>query len=125
MSLAPSADILLRKMLGRTLAQGRAVARDAYDFVVALAVDADEDERVAMRDFFVELDGLEIAQVMRAAGATPRRMAELFHELGVRQWQAVLCVNQFSSHPETPEMRYWDKFAQGSLRFDLRADRRS
>ena len=85
--------------------------------IILDATDAREDERVAMRDFFTELDGLEIAQVMRAAGATPRRMAELFHELDVRQWQAVLWVNQFSSRGETPEMRYWDKFALGSLRF--------
>lgn len=79
--------------------------------------DADEDERVALRDFFTELDGLEIAQVMRAAGATPARMAALFHAIEVRQWQAVLWVNQFSSHGETPEMRHWDKFALGALRF--------
>ena len=44
-------------------------------------------------------------------------MADLFHEIDVRQWQAVLWVNQFSSRPETPEMRYCDKFALGSLRF--------
>lgn len=81
------------------------------------SADAGEDEREAMRDFFTELDGREIAQVMRAAGATPRRMAALFHEIDVRQWQAVLWVNQFSSRRETPEMGYWDKFAQGSLRF--------
>ena len=62
------------------------------------SADAGEDERVALRDFFTELDGLEIAQVMRAAGVTPRRMAALFHEIDVRQWQAVLWVNQFSSH---------------------------
>ena len=85
--------------------------------IILDSADATEDERVALRDFFTELDGLEIARVMRAAGATPRRMAELFHEIDVRQWQAVLWVNQFSSHGETPEMRYWDKFALGSLRF--------
>lgn len=85
--------------------------------IVLDPADAGEDERMAVRDFFTELDGLEIAQVMRAAGATPRRMAALFHHLDVRQWQAVLWVNQFSSHPETPEMSYWDKFALGSLRF--------
>ena len=77
----------------------------------------EEDERLAMRDFFSELNGQEIAQAMRAAGATPRRMATLFRDLDVRQWQAVLWVNQFSSHGETPEMCYWDKFALGSLRF--------
>ena len=85
--------------------------------IVLDSTDAEADERVAMRDFFAELDGLEIARVMRAAGATPRRMAALFHELGVRQWQAVLWVNQFSHCRETPEMRHWDKFALGSLRF--------
>lgn len=77
----------------------------------------EEDDRSAMRDFFSELNGQEIAQVMRTAGATPRRIATLFRDLDVRQWQAVLWVNQFSSHPETPEMCYWDKFALGSLRF--------
>ena len=79
------------------------------------SADAGEDERVALRDFFTELDGLEIAQVMRAARVTPRRMAALFREIDVRQWQAVLWVNQFSSRPQTPEMEYWDKFALGSL----------
>ena len=82
------------------------------------SADAAEDERLALRDFFTELDGLEIAQVMRAAGATPGRMAALFHDIDVRQWQAVLWVNQFSSRRPTPEMDYWDKFAQGSLCFE-------
>ena len=85
--------------------------------VIRDAADAEEDERLALRDFFAELDGAEIAQVMRAAGATPGRMAALFHELDLRQWQAVLWVNQFSSRRPTPEMNYWDKFALGSLRF--------
>ncbi len=49
--LAPSADILLRKMQGRLLAQGRAVARDAYDFVVAQALDP-----VSFRDAIAHLD---------------------------------------------------------------------
>lgn len=49
--LAPSADILLRKMQGRTLAQGRAVPRDAYDFVVGQALDP-----VAFRDAVAQLD---------------------------------------------------------------------
>ena len=83
--------------------------------LIADSEDAGEDERVALGDFFTELDGLEIAQVMRAARVTPRRMAALFHEIDVRQWQAVLWVNQFSSRPQTPEMEYWDKFALGSL----------
>lgn len=51
MPLAASADVLLRKMQGRVLAQGRAVARDAYDFVVARAVDP-----VAFRDAIAQLD---------------------------------------------------------------------
>lgn len=76
-----------------------------------------DDERLALGDFFAELDGLAIATVMRAARATPRQMAALFHAIGVRQWQAVLWVNQFSSRPHTPAMRYWDKFALGRLRF--------
>ena len=79
--------------------------------------DGSEDQRVALRDFFIELEGQEIAAVMRAAGATPRRMAALFHAIGVRQWQAVLWVNQYSSCDETPEMRYWDGFVLGSLKF--------
>ena len=90
---------------------------DRAQEVIRDAADAEEDERLALRDFFAELDGVEIAQVMRAAGATPRRMAALFHELDLRQWQAVLWVNQFSSRRPTPEMNYWDKFALGSLRF--------
>ena len=49
--LAASADILLRKMQGRTLVQGRAVARDAYDFVVAQAFDP-----VSFRDALAHLD---------------------------------------------------------------------
>lgn len=85
--------------------------------IILESADAGEDESAALRDFFTELDGPEIAQVMRAAGATPRRMAALFHEIDVRQWQAVLWINQFSSRPATPEMCYWDKFALGSLRF--------
>lgn len=51
MPLAPSADVLLRKMQGRTLAQGRAVPRDAYDFVVARAIDP-----VSFRDAVAQLD---------------------------------------------------------------------
>ena len=90
---------------------------DRAQEVIRDAADAEEDERLALRDFFAELDGMEIAQVMRAAGATPGRMAALFHELDLRQWQAVLWVNQFSSRRPTPEMNYWDKFALGSLRF--------
>ena len=49
--LAASTDILLRKMQGRTLAQGRAVARDAYDFVVAQAFDP-----ISFRDALAHLD---------------------------------------------------------------------
>ena len=32
------------------------------------SADIEADERLALRDFFTELDGSEIAQVMRAAG---------------------------------------------------------
>lgn len=85
--------------------------------IIRDSADAGEDERLALRDFFTELDGPEIAQVMRAAGVTPGRMAALFHDIDVRQWQAVLWINQFSSRRPTPEMDYWDKFALGSLRF--------
>ena len=92
--------------------------------IIRDSADAAEDERLALRDFFTELDGLEIAQVMRAAGATPGRMAALFHEIDVRQWQAVLWVNQFSSRRPTPEMDYWDKFALGSLCFENGKTRR-
>ena len=103
--------LLAKRLAGHSCkvqwARAQALIRDSAD--------ATEDERVALRDFFTELDGLEIAQVMRAAGVTPRRMAALFHEINVRQWQAVLWVNQFSSHPGTPETEYWDKFALGSL----------
>ena len=105
--------LLAKRLAGHSCkvqwAKAQALIRDSAD--------ATEDERVALRDFFTELDGLEIAQVMRAAGVTPRRMAALFHEIDVRQWQAVLWVNQFSSRPHTPEMGYWDKFALGSLGF--------
>ena len=106
--------LLAKRLAGHSCkvqwARAQALIRDSAD--------AGEDERVALRDFFTELDGLEIAQVMRAAGATPGRMAALFHEIDVRQWQAVLWVNQFSSRPHTPEMEFWDKFALGSLRFE-------
>ena len=49
--LAPSADTLLRKMQGRVLAEGRAVPRDAYDFVVAHGVDP-----ASFRDAIAQLD---------------------------------------------------------------------
>ena len=105
--------LLAKRLAGHSCkvqwARAQALIRDAAD--------AGEDERVALRDFFTELDGLEIAQVMRAAGVTPGRMAALFHEIDVRQWQAVLWVNQFSRRPHTPEMEYWDKFALGSVCF--------
>ena len=105
--------LLAKRLAGHSCkvqwAKAQALIRDSAD--------AAEDERAALHDFFTELDGLEIAQVMRAAGVTPRRMAALFHEIDVRQWQAVLWVNQFSSRPPTPEMEYWDKFALGSLCF--------
>ena len=105
--------LLAKRLAGHSCkvqwARAQALVRDSADIA--------EDERVALRDFFTELDGLEIAQVMRAAGVTPERMAALFHEIDVRQWQAVLWVNQFSSRPHTPEMEYWDKFALGSLCF--------
>ena len=108
-----------RWLLAKRLAgHGCKVQWDRARAIIIDSTRAEEDERVALRDFFTELDGLEIAQVMRAAGATPGRMAALFHELDVRQWQAVLWVNQFSSRRETPEMSYWDKFALGSLRFE-------
>ena len=65
MPLAPSADILLRKMQGRVLSEGRAVPRDAYDFVVAHSVDPasfrdaiaqlDEDQSNAIADTFEAL----------------------------------------------------------------------
>lgn len=69
--LAASTDILLRKMQGRTLAQGRAVARDAYDFVVAQAFDP-----VSFRDAFAHLDEEQanaIAETFEALADTPPR----------------------------------------------------
>lgn len=51
MPLAASADILMRKMQGRVLAEGRAVPRDAYDFVVAHGVDP-----ASFRDAIAQLD---------------------------------------------------------------------
>ena len=69
--LAASADILLRKMQGRALAQGRAVARDAYDFVVAQAFDP-----VSFRDALAHLDeeqALVIAETFDALADTPPR----------------------------------------------------
>lgn len=69
--LASSADVLLRKMQGRTLAQGRVVARDAYDFVVARAVDP-----VAFRDAIAHLDEGEaevIADTFATFADTPPR----------------------------------------------------
>ena len=69
--LASSADILLRKMQGRTLTQGRAVARDAYDFVVARAVDP-----VAFRDAIAHLDERQaevIAETFEVLADTPPR----------------------------------------------------
>ena len=76
------------------------------------------DERGALRSFFCELEGLELHSVMCAMGVTPRRMAELFIDLGVGQWQAVLWINQFSSHPPTSATKYWDSVCLGALRFD-------
>ena len=116
---ASEADLrCARWLLAKRLAgHGCKVQWNRAQEVIRDAADAEEDERLALRDFFAELDGAEIAQVMRAAGATPGRMAALFHELDLRQWQAVLWVNQFSSRRPTPEMNYWDKFALGSLRF--------
>ena len=112
--------LLAKRLAGHSCkvqwARAQAIIRDSAD--------VGEGERVALRDFFTELDGLEIAQVMRAAGVTPGRMAALFHEIDVRQWQAVLWVNQFSSRLPTPEMDYWDKFAQGSLCFENGKPRR-
>lgn len=105
--------LLAKRLAGNS----RKLAWDRAAAVILAPARASEDERLALRDFFTELDGQDIAAVMRAAGATPRQMAELFHAIDVRQWQAVLWVNQFSSCGETPEMRYWDRFAQGSLRF--------
>ena len=67
--LAASTDILLRKMQGRTLAQGRAVARDAYDFVVAQAVDP-----FSFRDALAHLDEEQaqaIAETFDALANTP------------------------------------------------------
>ena len=69
--LAASTDILLRKMQGRTLAQGRAVARDAYDFVVAQAVDP-----ISFRDAFAHLDEEQaqaVAETFDALADTPPR----------------------------------------------------
>ena len=69
--LAASADILLRKMQGRTLAQGRAVARDAYDFVVAQALDP-----VSFRDAIAHLDEEQaevIAETFDVLANTPPR----------------------------------------------------
>lgn len=77
-----------------------------------------DGERGALHSFFTELDGLELNSVMCAMGVTPRRMAELFIDLGVGQWQAVLWVNQFSSRPATAATKYWDSVCLGSLRFD-------
>ena len=116
---ASKADVRgARWLLAKRLAGHSCKVRwDRAQALILNSADAGEDERLALRDFFTELDGLEIAQVMRAAGATPGRMAALFREIDVRQWQAVLWVNQFSSRRETPEMRYWDKFALGSLCF--------
>ena len=69
--LAASTDILLRKMQGRTLAQGRAVARDAYDFVVAQAVDP-----ISFRDALAHLDEEQaqaVAETFNALAGTPPR----------------------------------------------------
>ena len=69
--LAASTDILLRKMQGRTLAQGRAVARDAYDFVVAQALDP-----VSFRDALAHLDEEQaqaIAETFDALADMPPR----------------------------------------------------
>ena len=69
--LAASADILLRKMQGRALAQGRAVARDAYDFVVAQAFDP-----VSFRDALAHLDEEQaqaVAETFDALADTPPR----------------------------------------------------
>ena len=71
MPLAASTDILLRKMQGRTLAQGRAVARDAYDFVVAQAFDP-----ISFRDALAHLDEEQahvIAETFDALADTPPR----------------------------------------------------
>ena len=71
MPLAASTDILLRKMHGRTLAQGRAVARDAYDFVVAQAFDP-----VSFRDALAHLDEEQaqiVAETFDALADTPPR----------------------------------------------------
>ena len=80
-----------RWLLAKRLAGHSCKVRwDRAQAIILNSADAGEDERLALRDFFTELDGLEIAQVMRAAGATPGRMAALFREIDVRQWQAVL-----------------------------------
>ena len=74
MPLAPSADILLRKMQGRTLSQGRAVARDAYDFVIAQAFDP-----VSFRDAIAHLDEREaevIAETFEIMADAPPRTDE-------------------------------------------------
>ena len=105
--------LLAKRLAGHSCKVRWARARS----IIRNSADAEADERLALRDFFTELDGSEIAQVMRAAGVTPGRMAALFHEIDVRQWQAVLWVNQFSSRRPTPEMNYWDKFTLGSLTF--------
>ncbi len=59
--LAANADILLRKMQGRVVAQGRPVVRDAYDFVVAKALDYD-----AFRDTYAQLDASDIDAIVAA-----------------------------------------------------------
>lgn len=63
-ALSANADILLRKMQGRVVAQGRPVVRDAYDFVVAKALDYD-----AFRDAYAQLDAADVDAVVAAYSA--------------------------------------------------------
>lgn len=71
MPLAPSADILMRKMQGRLLTQGLALPRDAYDFVVAHALDP-----ISFRDALAQLDEHQagaIAETFEVLANTPQK----------------------------------------------------
>lgn len=57
--LAPNADVLLRKLQGRLALAGQAVARDAYDIVVAQHMDF-----ASFRDAYAQLDDEQVESIL-------------------------------------------------------------
>ena len=90
-------------VVGAYMAGMRCPTAERLTFLVHNISDIEDWERHAVRELFAQLSPAECNEFMVTTDASPREVARLLRECGVRRGLVVNWINQYSSDPDWRE----------------------